>query len=609
MTALFNTIVNMSITGSVVIAAVIIIRFLFKRLPKKYSYLLWSVVAFRLCIPVSVESIISLFQFRMLQAQPDSAASDSGVMTYVLMPESISVQPQISQQVQNTADMPAAADFWHRLTLADILTYAWLAGALLFVLYGIASYIRLSKRLSSSVKYIDNIYQNDSILSPFIFGIIRPKIYIPFNTKPEYLGYVISHEKYHIRRLDYIVKLFAYFLLAVHWFNPLCWLAFYLMNKDMEMSCDEKVLGDSLDTKKNYSYALLSFAADKKFPAPSPLCFGEGSVKSRIKNVLRFKKPKTAVSVIAVLLCGFVLVSCAANPKTEPKASISNANIDISSDYKAYAVGDCIGESGSLSAIIELNGYAYISDKDLFINLRGSNEYFNNIYKSGWASVGEISAEYFENDGVIFEVELPDFKNANVIYYYDSLYSSTASYAVYVFDDVPYMLEYAKRYFLLSYDENESKKLSNENYLSSLVALDDSQRKYIDSLFNTLEHPENPLAQASSNPGDYINENEEIYETLVSGGCYTMQYIFEEFSKGNQTGLKGHLMRSVMDRIIGSEALKMTAETGQEYFDAWAEHAVKIFSGSSAEDVEFMKSTMPYSYWYYTNYHTANSFD
>lgn len=610
MAALFNTIVNMSITGSIVIAAVIIIRFIIKRLPKKYSYLLWSVVAFRLCIPVSIESVISLFQFGLFPANPNNIAADSGVIPYVPMPESVDSPPQISQQVQNTADVFAVTDVQSKVTVTDILPYVWLAGALLFILYGIISYIRLSKRLSSSIKYIDNIYQSDCISSPFIFGIIKPKIYIPFNIKSEYFGYVISHEKYHIKRLDYIVKPFAFLVLSVHWFNPICYLAFYLMSKDMEMSCDERVLGNSIDTKKNYSYALLSFAADKKFPSPGPLCFGEGSAESRIKNVLRFKKPNTVVSVIAMLLCGFVLVSCAANPKTESKSSVSNSDINISADYKAYAIGDRIGMTGSLSAIIELNGYAYISDKDLFINLQGSNEYFNDIYKSGSAIEVEITEnelkQIFENNGIVFDNELPDFKNGKVIHYYDAVHSSTPSYSVYVFDDVPYMLEYIQRYFLLSFDEEENKKLSDGNYLSSLLTLNDSQREYIDRLFNTLENPDNPLTPASSNPSDYINYNEEIYETLVSGRFFTMQYIFGEFSKGNQTGLKGHLMRDVMNQIIGGEVIKLAAETGQEYFDAWAESAVRIFSHSSAEDVEIMKSTMPYSYWYFTNYYTTN---
>lgn len=488
MNTLFNTIINMSITGSVVIAAVIIIRFLLKKLPKKYSYLLWSVVAFRLCVPVSFESIISIFQFKPLQAHPKNAVSESGVMPYVPMPEPKTAPlPQMTAPLQGGSNIAEMAEVQQTVTITDVLPYVWLAGVVLFALWGIVSYIRFNGFLSSSVKYIDNIYQSERIETPLIFGIIKPKIYIPFEMNTEYFSYVIAHERYHIKRFDYLVKLFAFFVLALHWFNPLCYLAFYLMSKDMEMSCDEQVLGSSENVKKNYSYALLSFATDKKFPAPTPICFGEGSVKSRIKNILKFKKPKLAVSVIAVLFCGLVLVSCAANPKSD-------------------------------NALIK--------------------EPENN-----------------------------------------------------------------------SFESTENEKLKDKDYLTSFATLSKNQSDYIDALFNSLENPDDALLKASSNPGDYIAHNKEAYNTLVEGGIYTMQYIVNEFSKGGQTGLKGHLMRSVMDKIIGGEALKLYAETGQEYFDAWAKHTVGIFAQSSDEDVEIMKQTCPYGYWYYTNYRTMTVAD
>ncbi len=618
MNALFNTIVNMSITGSIVIAAVIIIRFLLKKLPKKYSYLLWSVVAFRLCVPVSFESIVSIFQFKPLQAHPSNITPDSGVMPYVPMPEITVTSPQTIAPVQNTANVLAMTEVHHTVTITDVLPYVWLVGVVLFVIYGMISYIRLSKILSTSVKYIDNIYQSDRIGSPFIFGIIKPKIYIPFDADNEYFSYVIAHERYHIKRKDYLVKIFAFMLLAVHWYNPICYLAFYLMNKDMEMSCDEKVLSSNSEIKKNYSYALLSFAAEKSFPAPSPLCFGEGSVKSRIKNVLKFKKPKLAVSIIAVLLCGLVLVSCAANPKIAPKDLTSNVDADISADYKAYAIGDCIGMPGNLSAVFSGGGYAYISNEDIVVRRPTANEHFNELYKSGKSISADITPkelnEELESNYIteIYDGSMEgvlDFSKGKVIHYYDTEYSSTISYSVYVLDDVPVMMNFSGRYFSLRFDEEENKKLDDENYLSSLATLNASQREYIDSLFKAIENPDDPLINASSTPGDYIAYNKESRDTLAEGGIYTMQYIVEEFSKGNQTGLKGHIMRNVMDKIIGGEALKLYAETGQEYFDSWAKYTVRVFSQSSAEDVAIMKYTLPYSYWYYTNYRTMTVVD
>ncbi|GEM_PF-168355 len=613
MNTLFNTIINMSITGSVVIAAVIIIRFLLKKLPKKYSYLLWSVVAFRLCVPVSLESIISIFQFKPLQAHPGNVTPDSGVMPYVPMPETAATAPQAAAPVQNTANVLGMTEVQQTVTITDVLPYVWLAGVVLFALWGIVSYIRFNGLLSSSVKYIDNIYQSDRIETPLIFGIIKPKIYIPFQMNTEYFSYVIAHERYHIKRFDYLVKLFAFFVLALHWFNPLCYLAFYLMSKDMEMSCDEKVLGSSENVKKNYSYALLSFATDKKFPAPTPICFGEGSVKSRIKNILKFKKPTVAVTILAVLLCLFVLAACATNPKTSPNNLINSADAYITADYKAYAIGECIGMPSGFSGILDGSGYAYISDSYIIVNQDSSDEHFKQLYRSGCSSTGDISyntlMQELENNSIVntendSTPEIPSFKQGKIIMYYDSALNSTASYSVYVFDDVPYMIYYSGRYFGLTFNEEENEKLKDEDYLTSLATLSKNQSDYIDALFNSLENPDDALLKASSNPGDYIAHNKETYNTLVDGGIYTMQYIVNEFSKGGQTGLKGHLMRSVMDKIIGGEALKLYAETGQEYFDAWAKHTNGIFAQSSDEDVEIMKQTCPYGYWYYTNYRT-----
>ncbi len=609
MDTLFVTILNMSITGSIVIAAVIFIRFFLKKLPKKYSYLLWSVVAFRLCVPVSFESIISIFQFKPLQAYSNNVIADSGVMSYVSMPETTVTSPQAVTPVQNTANVLDMTELQRSVAITDVLPYVWLAGVILFAVYGVISYIRLSKRLSASVRYIDNIYQSDSIGSPFIYGIMKPRIYVPFDMDNEYFSYVIAHERYHIKRKDYLVKIFAFTLLAVHWYNPLCYLAFYLMNKDMEMSCDENVLSNNIEIRKNYSYALLSFATDKSFPAPSPLCFGEGSVKSRIKNILKYKKPTMTVTIIAVVLCSLVLVSCAANPKIAPKNLTGSVDADISADYKAYAIGDCIGMPGGFSGILDGGGYAYISDRDIIVSRLTANEHFNELYKLGTSMTEEITKSDLEQhfvNGYIIPMngegyfEVPDFNNGQIIYYYDAVHSSTPSYSVYVFDDVPYMIEYAERYFKLTYDEAENEKLINKDYLASLATLSKNQRDYIDELFYSLENPEDPSIHASSNPADYIDYNEETYNTLVEGGIYTMQYIVDEFSKGGQTGLKGHIMRSVMDKILGGESLKLYAETGQEYFDAWAKHVVAIFSQSSAEDVEVMRYTLPYSYWYYT---------
>ena len=295
----FDTIINMSITASVVILVVILARFLLKDLPKKYSYALWSIVGFRLCCPVSFKSVISIFNINPVQ-QPTDIVTNSGTMNYIDAPINM-ITPQANSDIIGGADASVTTIVEHNFI--DFLPYIWLVGLVGLLIYGFVNYFIVRSKLSIATKKERNIYQSERITTPFILGIIIPKIYIPYSIDDEYYEYIISHEKYHLKRKDNIIKLIAYSILCVHWFNPLCWLAFYLMNKDMEMSCDEWVLENNEGIKKIYSNALLSFATAKKFPSPSPLCFGEGSAKSRIKNILKYKKPALIASIITIILC------------------------------------------------------------------------------------------------------------------------------------------------------------------------------------------------------------------------------------------------------------------------------------------------------------------
>ena len=319
MSNLFYTVLNMSITSSIIIALVIIIRLFFKNLPKKYSYILWSVVGFRLCVPYSFKSIISLFNIgSVINSNP--IKTDNNKLSYV---DKASIIPQniaSSSDISNT----------DTITLSAVLPYIWLGIVLIILTVSIIKYLKCKKMLKGSEKFSDNIYYCDKISTPFIFGITAPKIYIPKGTDSAYLEYIIAHEKYHLKRKDYIIKAFAYLLLCIHFFNPLCYVAFRLMNKDMEMSCDEKVIESFKSIKREYSTALLGFATNNYKASPSPLCFIENDAKSRIKNILKFKKPKKAVSIISIILCLTVLSACVSNPvdvkKQTDKISI-NSNI------------------------------------------------------------------------------------------------------------------------------------------------------------------------------------------------------------------------------------------------------------------------------------------
>lgn len=319
MNAVFLDLVNQSITAGYVILAVLIIRVLLRKAPKRYSYMLWSVVAFRLCIPFSFSSVFSLFSLNLGKREVVSKQYGSALQ-YVTEQMTVS-QAGISQIGEQAAEpgsyagFPMVQDNSPVQTLVRAGMILWLLGMAVFVIYSAISYIRLKKRMDTAVLLEKNVYQSDKVSSPFIMGFFKPRIYIPFGLENKVLRYVLTHERYHLKRCDHLIKLFAFVLLMVYWFHPLCWFAYCLMCRDMEMSCDEKVLEGEAGISREYSLALLSFAANRRFPVPSPLSFGENGVKGRIKNVLGFRRCKVWIRVAAAVLCAATVIGCAGNPK------------------------------------------------------------------------------------------------------------------------------------------------------------------------------------------------------------------------------------------------------------------------------------------------------
>lgn len=327
MEAVFLKVLNMSITASYVIAAVILMRLLLFRAPKKYAYLLWSVVGFRLCCPVSFRSAFSIFNLKWFDM---AGVQSTGGTALQYVPEQIGMmaQPEVSVGISSVdhvinSSLPAASPMTSvnpmQIWMAAAVFF-WCAGMAVMFVYSIISWVRLHRRMDNAVLLEDNVYQSDRVCSPFILGIFRPRIYIPFGLDTASLNYVLKHERFHLKRRDHIVRLLAFLLLVIHWFNPLCWLAFVLMGRDMEMSCDEKVLSGDENIRKAYSMTLLSFAANRRFPQPNPLAFAESGVRGRIKNVLRWKAPKANVTAAAISLCVIAVAVCAANPVSRTEA-------------------------------------------------------------------------------------------------------------------------------------------------------------------------------------------------------------------------------------------------------------------------------------------------
>lgn len=311
----FISVLNMSTTASYAAIAVIIARLLLRRAPKVFSYSLWSIVLFRLICPFSFSSAFSLLGLLQSGQTPTSKALYIPLKIGMMASPTIDTGIDSINAVVNTS-LPPAAPYASINPLQVWITlgaHIWFIGTIVLLIYAMITYHRLKKQISMATLVSDNIYESDLIPSPFVCGFVKPKIYLPLCLTGQEREYVLRHEQTHIKRLDYLIKPLAFFALLLHWFNPLLWLCFALMTKDMEMSCDERVIQRSVKEEvSRYSSSLLALATHKKMPAPSPLAFGESNVKARINNILKYKKPAfwvITISIIAVICLAVALIS------------------------------------------------------------------------------------------------------------------------------------------------------------------------------------------------------------------------------------------------------------------------------------------------------------
>lgn len=317
----FPRLLNMSLTASVVILFVIFARLLLKRAPKIFSYALWYVVLFRLFCPVAINSPLSLLG--MFDAPTMESHSAASSIEYIPANIVHTESPEIHMPVPGVSDvvnrqLPQGAEQLGADPLefpTTFATYIWGAGFLAMAVYSVIAYFGIRKKLKVVIPLRDNIFIADDIKSPFVIGFFRPGIYLPCGLGGKEQEYIILHEQHHIRRLDHIVKALAFLALCIHWFNPLVWLAFVLMGKDMEMSCDEAVIrkmGENV--RADYSASLLALATGRRLIAGTPLAFGEGDTKGRIRNLANLRKPAFWVILAAVAGCATLAVCLLTNP-------------------------------------------------------------------------------------------------------------------------------------------------------------------------------------------------------------------------------------------------------------------------------------------------------
>jgi beta-lactamase regulating signal transducer with metallopeptidase domain len=355
--ALFIDVVNMSITASYAIAAVLAARLLLRKAPRIFLYGLWSVVFFRLVCPFSFSSFFSFLPW---------GGTGPGALQYIPPDIDLMAEPRVRTGIAGldsavNAVLPSAepyASINPMQIILPLLTFIWVSGIAVLLVYSVVSFLRLKLKLRTAIHMEGRIYESGSIDSPFVLGILRPRIYLPPGLTGVERGFILKHEEVHIKRMDYLIKPAAFIALSIHWFNPLVWLGYSLMTKDMEMSCDERVLKElGTGIKKGYSTSLLSLATGKGTGAASPLAFGESAVKQRIKNVLGYKTPALGL----VVLTGIVAVVIGAGLLANPRGS---GPVYFSEDYRisvAYPSDWHPEASGDKNAYAGADGYFRMS--------------------------------------------------------------------------------------------------------------------------------------------------------------------------------------------------------------------------------------------------------
>ena len=350
MSELFLKIVNMSISASWVVIAVLTLRFCLKKAPKWVNVLLWGIVAARMVFPFSIESVLSLIP------------SAETISPTVMMEQTPSVQTgvpalnHVINPVISSSFTPAPGASANPLQIwIPVLTGIWLFGIAALFLYSAVSYWRLHRKVCEAVILRCNIYQSEKVCSPFVLGIIKPKIYLPYHMDSREMDHVIAHEQTHIRRKDHWWKPLGFLLLTIHWFNPLMWLSYILLCRDIELACDEKVIREmGNEQRADYTQALVACSVDRRLITACPLAFGEIGVKERVKSVMNYKKPAFWIVLASVIVCAVIAVCFLTNP-IGFQFDVSANTIVSANHFDMRNADDPVSIGMTPAQIIELN--------------------------------------------------------------------------------------------------------------------------------------------------------------------------------------------------------------------------------------------------------------
>lgn len=635
---LFLGIVNMSITASVVIAVVLILRLLLSRAPKGYSYLLWGIVLFRLLCPVSLSSGFSALDLT------EGRTTEQGRIEYFTrqQPQEVTaVAFSMASGEEESSQEAVRATLSFQQDMLPLLALAWLAGILVLAACSGVALLRLRRKTACSINLRENIYLADHIPTPFVLGLLRPRIYLPSGLGEQEREYILFHEQYHIRRKDYLVKPLAFLALCLHWFNPLVWLAFILAGRDMEMSCDEAVMRKmGGDVRKEYASLLLRLSTEKRMIAGTPLAFGEDSPGKRIRHVMGYKKPAVFLGVAAGILLIVAAVCLLTNPVSE-RASMKWAQ-ELKAGEVAYVELMVLPQDPERQ-------YRYFSENEaaLIVELvresrgrylaeheegDGGSIFFYFTMKDGTThEVGNIGNTYLFIDG--------DYYDAS----YDWLSGWDAAYGA-GNDRLPpgfldgsedrasvefqaRVLEITGETMLVEPVEGAAELDSADRFSIPQRHMSPSPEPQVGDLveisyngmilesypaqlgevyqITVIEEAPEDAAQAnqdtdaiierllreicsdepgsSSNPWDYIEEHQFEYQGLCDYGEFTIRYFLKRFEAGNETGLEGQVMAAVCEELLDLRG-KLPADTanGQEWYEALPSNVVEEYLGQNA---------------------------
>lgn len=387
---LFFHLLNISINAGWLVLAVLLLRLLLRKAPGWMRVSLWGLVGLRLILPFSIESIFSLIP---------SAETVPPTIVYDREPAIQSGIPAINDIVNPIIGESFAPDPTASVNPLQIWSFVasavWLVGLILMISYMLFGYLRLRLRLRTATKRDDGVYESEYVFSPFILGVFRPRIYLPYGLDEQTLSYVIAHERAHLKRGDHLLKPLAFLMLSIYWFQPLLWLAYIMLCRDIEYACDEKVIkNESEETRRAYSMALLSCSIRRRALNACPLAFGEVGVKQRIKNVMNYKKPAFWLIMLAIVAI-IVMVVCFL---TDP---ISNEPFSTEDLPRYFEVVELIsgmeGSGPSYQSCYYIDENMNLYEKHKFVAWSSQVEYGRNIE---WEYVGTLQKAEFSKEGI-----------------------------------------------------------------------------------------------------------------------------------------------------------------------------------------------------------------